>query len=101
MKAPTPITKFMGWSQPNLFMSRTSRQIANGSHLGKRWQGLRRWYLSAHPHCAKCCNAADEVHHIQPRSTHPELTYDIQNLLPLCRQCHLKEHNKNRGMDNE
>ena len=32
------------------------------------------------------------VHHIKPRETHPELTYDASNCITLCIGCHNKSH---------
>lgn len=32
------------------------------------------------------------VHHILPRSTHPELTYALDNLISLCAQHHEERH---------
>jgi len=34
---------------------------------------------------AKPC---DDVHHIKPIATHPELAFDKDNLVTLCKQCH-------------
>ena len=31
---------------------------------------------------------ATEVHHVKPVDTYPELALDINNLEPLCRDCH-------------
>lgn len=35
-----------------------------------------------------CGDPATDVHHIAPRSTNPELKYEPDNLLSLCRPCH-------------
>lgn len=36
------------------------------------------------------------VHHIRPRSAHPELTYDLDNLISLCCQHHEQRHPERR-----
>lgn len=33
-----------------------------------------------------------DVHHIKGRGSHPELRYELSNLVSLCRACHNKEH---------
>ena len=33
---------------------------------------------------------AEEVHHIKPTNTYPELALDMSNLVSLCRECHEK-----------
>lgn len=62
--------------------------------LTGRWTRMRRLHLMAHPYCARCGLAGDEVHHVLPRETHPHLKYDWSNLQTLCSQCHLEIHRK-------
>lgn len=31
-----------------------------------------------------------EVHHIMPRTTHPELTFDFNNVVTVCKKCNLE-----------
>lgn len=69
-----------------------NRRKKKGTHLGWKWWKLRQEWLMLHPYCTKCANFATEVHHIKPRHTHPELTYDLRNLMSLCKECHRKEH---------
>lgn len=45
--------------------------------------------------CGRFCERGErqaEVHHLQKRSTHPELRYDPTNLVIACLGCHRKEH---------
>ena len=79
------------------FNSKSDRQRAKGSHLGWKWWNLRKQYLMYFPYCAKCKLLGTEIHHIQPRSTHPQLTYDWRNLMTLCSQCHKNIHNMGNG----
>lgn len=36
------------------------------------------------------------VHHILPRSSHPELALDKDNLMVLCEECHKKIHSEDK-----
>ncbi len=79
------------------FLSKADRQKERGTHLGWEWSRVRRQYLQYFPYCAKCKLLGEEVHHIKPRHTHPELIYDWRNLMTLCSDCHKKEHNMGDG----
>ena len=47
--------------------------------------------------CAHCGSRDDlHAHHIKPKSTHPDLRYDLSNGVTLCYRCHKAEHEKNR-----
>jgi 5-methylcytosine-specific restriction endonuclease McrA len=43
--------------------------------------------------CAKCGRVAEQVHHVIPRAQRPDLTYVWDNLMSICTDCHVKEHN--------
>lgn len=43
--------------------------------------------------CTKCGATEDlHAHHIKAFSVYPELRYEVENGITLCRTCHLKEH---------
>lgn len=45
----------------------------------------------------KCGSIEDlHTHHIKPKATHPELTFDLSNGITLCYRCHRKEHETSR-----
>jgi len=71
---------------------RTKKRLANKTHLGWKWWRLRKEWLRDNPFCNKCGLFGEEVHHILPRHTHPNLIYDRTNLMTLCKVCHYKEH---------
>ena len=69
----------------------------------KRWIALRRIYLAEHPLCEQCrkkelLRPAIDVHHVIPIETgntyadKAKLAFDINNLMALCRECHVEEH---------
>lgn len=67
----------------------------------RRWRALRLRVLAATPLCVRCqesgkVTAASEVHHIQPRRSHPELAYVVSNLEALCKPCHSRETMRER-----
>ncbi len=45
--------------------------------------------------CLLCFGAATEIHHINPKSSHPEGRVDLENLIWVCRNCHMKIHSTN------
>jgi len=60
----------------------------------KAWKRLRLLALHRdHYLCQECLRnkritTATEVHHVLPRSTHPELALELSNLESLCWDCH-------------
>lgn len=65
----------------------------NSTYKDKEWIAFRLWYLSEYPLCSDCLDRhettiANEIHHIQKLSQHPELKYELSNLKALCKQCH-------------
>jgi 5-methylcytosine-specific restriction protein A len=76
----------------------------------KRWKDLRRLMVQEHPLCQDCLEngrltPTEEVHHaISPfrRGLSPEekerLAFDPDNLVCLCKECHIKRHMKDLPM---
>lgn len=64
----------------------------------RRWERLRRRVLRRDGYmCQRCrrfgkATPAVTVHHIKHADEHPELAWDIDNLVSLCTACHNKEH---------
>jgi 5-methylcytosine-specific restriction endonuclease McrA len=65
----------------------------------KRWVTLSRQVRVEQPMCFDPygnhkrtgeLKASEEVHHIKPLHTHPELAYVKSNLVGLCQKCHAK-----------
>lgn len=60
------------------------------------WQKFRSIFLDAYPLCTQCRSPGHErnnpleVHHKIPRHERPDLMYDADNCLTLCRSCHAK-----------
>jgi 5-methylcytosine-specific restriction enzyme A len=59
------------------------------------WRDLRDAFVAANPYCESCYPqhlvAAEDVDHILPRRTHPEMALDWNNLQSLCKTCHLEK----------
>ena len=67
-----------------------------------RWDQLSRDYRRDHPLCEHCkCSGyvepARQVHHIKPIDTHPELMYELSNLMAVCIPCHRVLDDANRA----
>jgi len=55
-----------------------------------RWAGVRAEYIKMNPNCFACSSRDKlEVHHIKPFHSNPELELSQDNLVTLCRYCHL------------
>lgn len=56
----------------------------------KSWRSLRNEVIRCYPECAMCGYGKElEVHHIQPKHIKPWLALEWDNLIVLCRDCHL------------
>jgi 5-methylcytosine-specific restriction endonuclease McrA len=73
----------------------TEQQKASKKFLNSRaWLRCRALKLSKDPWCERCALTKEQpvpavdIHHIQPRDTHPELALVIDNLMSLCKKCH-------------
>ena len=80
-----------------------SRQFARQFYKSKDWQSARTAALIRDKgmcQTAGCYNPAEEVHHIKPLT--PEnindaaVALNLDNLVSLCRDCHMKIHEKER-----
>ena len=76
----------------------------------RRWKELRKLMVQAHPLCEDCLKRGvltptEEVHHLKSpfrRGLSPEekerLAFDPDNLVCLCKECHIKRHMKDLPM---
>ncbi|WP_392662479.1 HNH endonuclease [Amaricoccus sp. B4] len=69
-------------------------------HRDKRWPALRLMAKRRdHFRCVKCFGRGRlEVDHIKPVRTHPELSFDLNNLQTLCGRCHGAKTRKEVGL---
>lgn len=68
---------------------------------GRDWRKVRAVFVAANPLCARCAArgivaATEDVHHLKPIATHPDLRLDMTNLEPLCGLCHKAETGRER-----
>ena len=83
------------------------REFAETFYKSRAWNECRKAYLSSvHGLCENCLRKgiykpAEIVHHkehVEPWNiTNPEVTLSWNNLEALCRECHGKEHSKNKS----
>lgn len=69
-----------------------SRNADRSFFESEAWQLLRYRVIKYYGRVCMACHARDvEIHvdHIQPRSTHPDLALEFDNLQVLCRPCNL------------
>lgn len=68
----------------------------------KRWKDLREFVLRKHPLCVMCERPAMELHHIEPIRQNLALVFRVENLAPLCEECHVKVNSAyRRGIEPE
>lgn len=55
-----------------------------------KWKKLRKLVRQCHPMCCGegCTKPATSVHHVRSAAKFPELFYNMDNLSPLCWNCH-------------
>ena len=63
----------------------------------KKWLQMKSDILYEKKLCEICkSDRCLHVHHILPRSSHPELGMDKENLMVLCENCHNKIHSEDK-----
>ena len=75
-------------------MAKSHRSPSTLFAQSSRWKRIKKRMFSMITKCEKC-GAMDHltVHHVKPRNSHPELAYEIHNLVVLCERCHNTIHN--------
>lgn len=64
-------------------------------YAGSAWRKLRRIVLARDRICTSCGDTTTRhLHHVKPWATHPELRFDPDNVVLLCRTCHHDAHRK-------
>ena len=68
---------------------------SSGERYGKYWDDLSRRYRATHPLCEQCeaegrTTAAHDVHHKVKVRHDKTLVYDWDNLMSVCRSCHIR-----------
>jgi 5-methylcytosine-specific restriction protein A len=94
----------------NLGRKKSRDRTYNKSALQKyyntpRWKRLREYKFQDNPICEICykngiVTLTEEVHHIIPidiYNPNEALIYDYNNLMSLCKECHVKIHSRLRG----
>ena len=79
-----------------------ARDFAKPFYNSKEWAQVREAVLMHDRYlCAKCGAPAEEVHHkihLSPKNIGDvSITMNMDNLVSLCRACHFKEHEKDKG----
>lgn len=80
-----------------------ARDFAKSFYNSKEWARVRAYVLMRdHYKCARCGSALDlEVHHIEHLTpaniNNAAVTLNDRNLITLCRECHFREHAKDKA----
>lgn len=86
-----------GCFNPNWQGGKTTQHYIGGNQIGSYTQKDRefRGYIKQlDGNCVLCCNTTRlEVHHIEPWVEAPELRFEEQNCVTLCKPCHVKADN--------
>jgi len=97
-----------GTAGTHTYCSNECRYIGNGKRIAGHnhpcWKGgiterpylSKKWRAAVITRDQKCvdCDTTDNLtaHHIKPWKDYPELRYDLDNGMTLCRDCHAKKH---------
>lgn len=93
--------------QPKRRMSTQRRASKNRSgdafYSSRAWIALRNIKRSISPWCESCekqgaLAPTEDIDHIKPRATHPELELVLKNLQGLCKECHSKKTAREVGL---
>lgn len=72
----------------------------------KRWKDLRAYMVQTYPLCQDCLKEGrltptEEIHHLKSPfakgltlEEKEKRAYDVDNLVALCKECHIKRHHK-------
>lgn len=79
-----------------MISKKTMRRL--GKH-GRKWLSVRQQWFNDHPAQHYVCHYCGErltrkettLDHLQSRSRHPELRYDLSNLAPCCWKCNTEK----------
>ena len=79
-----------------------AKQFSKSFYNSKEWQAVRDGAMMRDKYlCVKCGAPAEEVHHIihlTPENIwDPKISLNPDNLICLCKDCHFKEHYKDKG----
>lgn len=79
----------------------TPKQKYSGFYGSREWRAVRYQAIVKYDGCCLACGRSYKKHgiiihvdHVKPRSLHPELELDIDNLQILCEDCNLGKSNK-------
>ena len=76
-------------------------------YQSKRWKDLREYMVMTHPLCEDCLEEGritptEDIHHVLSpfqrgisEEEKAKRAYDENNLVALCRECHIKRHHPN------
>lgn len=76
--------------------------ITDENHRQRESSDYKRWRMDVFCRDNYTCQHCKQIggvlnaHHIKPFSVYPELRFDIENGLTLCRRCHIEIHRKER-----
>jgi len=69
---------------------RIQGKAPKGAKRSSGWSSFRRTFMDRNPECAVCSRKKGlEAHHVIPFHLAPDLELSDENLLALCRRCHL------------
>lgn len=80
-------------------IARERREVRKEFYFSDNWRAVRYRALLKHGRKCQCCGATPgtgavlHVDHIKPRSLHPEMELELENLQILCADCNLGKSN--------
>lgn len=74
-------------------IKRIRKNVSKRKDGTKKWKDIRLFVLKLKKYrCELCSKNTNIVHHIKEVCNYPDMQFDIENLMVLCRECHRKQH---------
>lgn len=92
-RARRPVIRSLAPKNAESYERSDERMENKRFYASTRWRRLRALLLLDEPLCRDCrrmgrLTAAVEVHHVERRRDRPDLAFDPENLICLCKACH-------------
>ena len=84
------------------YQEKEYKKMKNKIYGSKKWKTLREKVFYRDLYTCQLCGAkAEEIHHIVNLSKDESKAFDIENLMAICRDCHIHLHRRERQKNSQ